>query len=92
MRAKIANKVTKHLEIADKVIKGEVSWSPTQARVFATLINKVIPDLTASYNQHEHNHKNISELSRTELEAIAAGTNEIAEGEVVDETKKSGSK
>ena len=90
MRGKIASKVTQHLEIADRVVKGEVEWTPTQARVFATLINKVIPDLTASFNQHEHHHKNITEMSRDELERIASGVDDIAEGELLDERKTNG--
>jgi len=75
-----------HLTLADEVVKGHIEWTPTQARVFSSLLNKVIPDLSASYHQHEHSVKNITEMSREELERIASGVDGIAETE--EETKE----
>ena len=37
------------------------------------LLNKVVPDLNANFVQHEVNVKQLTELSRSELEAIAQG-------------------
>lgn len=56
---------------------GGKEWNPTQARVFSALLNKVVPDLNASYVQHEHTTKEVTDLSREELEAIAQGVSTI---------------
>ena len=77
LRGQIAKNMSNHIVMADEVLKGHREWSPTQARVFSTLLNKVIPDLSASYHQHEHSHKSLTEMSRTELEAIASGVDDI---------------
>jgi len=74
-----------HITLADEVVKGHREWTPTQARVFSNLLNKVIPDLSASYHQHEHNHKNITEMSREELELIASGVDGIIDAEVEED-------
>jgi len=86
LRGQIASKMQTHLTLADEVVKGHIEWTPTQARVFSSLLNKVIPDLSASYHQHEHSVKNITEMSREELERIASGVDGIAETE--EETKE----
>ena len=72
---------------------GAIDWNPTQARVFGILLNKVIPDLNASFVQHEHTTKQITELSREDLEAIASGISsiEVEALEVKNEDKESGS-
>ncbi len=77
IRGAIAAYVQNHIGLADRVVSGEVVWSPTQARVFSTLLNKVVPDLSASYVQHEHSQKSLIDLSREELERIAAGLDEV---------------
>ena len=77
LRGQIAKNMSNHIVMADEVLKGHREWSPTQARVFSNLLNKVIPDLSASYHQHEHSHKSLTEMSRTELEAIASGVDDI---------------
>jgi len=81
LRGQIARNMSNHIIMADEVLKGDREWSPTQARVFSNLLNKVIPDLSASYHQHEHSHKSLTEMSRTELEAIASGVDEIIDVE-----------
>lgn len=81
LRGQIAKNMSNHIVMADEVLKGHREWSPTQARVFSNLLNKVIPDLSASYHQHEHSHKSLTEMSRTELEAIASGVDEIIDVE-----------
>jgi len=81
LRGQIAKNMSNHIVMADEVLKGHREWSPTQARVFSNLLNKVIPDLSASYHQHEHSHKSLTEMSRTELEAIASGVEDIIDVE-----------
>jgi len=81
LRGQIASKMQTHLTLADEVVKGHIEWTPTQARVFSSLLNKVIPDLSASYHQHEHSHKALTEMSREELERIASGVDNIVDSE-----------
>lgn len=78
IRGRIATMIRDHLEIADKVVRGEEKWTPTQARVFSTLLNKVVPDLSASFHQHEHKVNGIREMSRADLERIASGLDDPA--------------
>lgn len=53
-------------------------WSPTQARVFGMLLNKVLPDLTASHTKVETTiTKPVEQMSLTELEALVAGAKTI---------------
>ena len=89
MRAGLYSKVERQIGEAHKVVMGEIGWTPTQARVFATMLNKVMPDLTAQFVQHEHTIDTDPEkLSRAQLEAIAAGVNNIIDAEVVEEEEK----
>ena len=73
IRGQIAKYVSEQINLAHSVVVGSQDWNPTQARVFGMLLNKVVPDLNASFVQHEHNVKQLTELSRSELEAIAQG-------------------
>jgi len=77
IRGEISRVVQKHIDLANQVVTGSVEWSPTQARVFSTLLNKVVPDLSASYVQHEHSTKSLVDMSRDELERIASGIDAI---------------
>jgi len=88
VRAEIAKYVGEQINDAHSVVMGHKTWNPTQARVFGMLLNKVVPDLNASYVQHEHTTKQLTDLSREELEAIAQGVavidveaNEVTENE-----------
>tara|TARA_B100000780_G_C20893449_1_gene355571 strand:+ start:79 stop:531 length:453 start_codon:yes stop_codon:yes gene_type:complete len=77
IRAEIATYMRDQLTDAHLVVMGTKEWNPTQARVFGMLLNKVVPDLNHSFNQHEHTAKTLTDLSREELEAIAQGVSEI---------------
>jgi len=77
IRGQIANYVRDQITDAHMVVMGDKQWNPTQARVFSALLNKVVPDLNASYVQHEHTTKDVTDLSREELEAIAQGVSTI---------------
>lgn len=77
IRAQIANYMRDQLNDAHMVVMGGKEWNPTQARVFGILLNKVVPDLNASFHQHEHTTKQLTDLSREELEAIAQGVQVI---------------
>jgi hypothetical protein len=77
IRGQIANYITDQITDAHQVVMGAKEWNPTQARVFSVMLNKVVPDLNASYVQHEHTTKALTDLSREELEAIAQGVSTI---------------
>ena len=84
IRGQIANYVKDQITIANEVVMNGKDWTPTQARVFGMLINKVVPYLNASYVQHEHQVKNLTEMTREELEAIASGA-KVIEGEYAED-------
>ncbi len=48
MRGRISNIVVSQLEVADRVLRGTAAWNANQVNVFKTLINKVLPDLSAA--------------------------------------------
>lgn len=77
VRGQIANFMAEQINDAHQVVMGHKEWNPTQARVFGILLNKVVPDLNASFVQHEHTTKQLTDLSREELEAIAQGISVI---------------
>ncbi len=86
MRAGLYRRVEKQIDEAHAVVMGKQDWNPTQARVFTAMLNKVMPDLTAQFVQHEHQIQEAPEkMSREQLEAIASGMNQIIDGEVVEE-------
>jgi len=88
IRGQIARMVKSQINWANEVVEGSREWSPTQARVFGTLLAKVVPDLSASYHQHEVTNKELVELSRDELERIAAGI-EVTSTETIDVSQES---
>lgn len=87
IRADIAKAIKTHINAASEVLAGNISWNPTQARVFGILLNKVVPDLNATFVQHEHNTRQLVDLSREELERIAAGL-DVIDVETTDESNQ----
>lgn len=82
LRARVFDKVNVQVEDAHKAVMGDIAWTPTQARVFATLLGKVMPDLTVQFQQTEHKlSETVTELSRADLERIASGVNQIIDAE-----------
>ena len=73
IRTQIARNVESYLPLIDEVVRGTREFTPTQARVFTALLNKVVPDLSATFHKHEHETRDLSNLSMAELEAIASG-------------------
>lgn len=86
MRRDIAACVEQQLAEAHKAVMGDALaltdedgkpvaptvWSPTQARVFGMLLNKVLPDLSANHTKVEKVEKPLTQMSREELEALVA--------------------
>ncbi len=86
IRYQISRYITEQLPLAHSVVTGATLWNPTQARVFSTLLNKVVPDLSAAFVQHEVINRPLVELSRSELEAIASSASTTAALEPLDPT------
>ena len=68
------------IPFAHRVVMGEVEWSPTQARVFATLLDKCLPDLSASFVDGERRDSELCVMSRRDLELLAAGADTDGSG------------
>ena len=91
LRYVLFDKVSQQVEEAHKVVMGTHpdGWNPTQARVFSAMLNKVMPDLSANFTQHEHLvSDNPEKLSRQQLEEIAMGVNNIIDAEVIEDMEK----
>lgn len=74
MRRSAYDVVRRSMPDIRSVLRGEKNWSNQQVRLFSILLNKVLPDLHHSYNEHSHEISNLSALSITELERIATGS------------------
>lgn len=73
IRRSCYNTVMSRLDTVRDVLDGAVKWSPTQTRLFTSLLNKVIPDLKYSQQTVMHNHNvRPDELTRDELERMVA--------------------
>lgn len=88
IRGQIAGLMHEQVSIANDVVLGTVDWNPTQARVFSALLNKVVPDLKSSSIHLEHSDKDVIDMSREELERIAAGIDAIEAEVIPDEDNK----
>lgn len=73
IRGKVAAVINDYLPHAAEVLDGSRVWTPVQARVFVALLDKVVPNLSASHSVHEHRLQGVKEMSREQLEAIALG-------------------
>ena len=73
VRAYVFGMLRAQIPCAHRVVMGELEWSPTQARVFATLLDKCLPDLSASFVEDERGRGELCVMSRRDLEALAAG-------------------
>jgi hypothetical protein len=80
LRGHIATAICLQVPQAHDVVMGTRQWTPTQARVFAMLLDKVLPDLSASYGLTETAATDVEQMSREALEAIAAGEGRWGDG------------
>ena len=84
VRAKITALVKQQLPRAHEVVLGTREWTPTQANVFKTMLSKVVPDVSATYSQVDMSVKDTRELTREDLERIAAGLDEVDDAVILD--------
>jgi hypothetical protein len=85
VRRSVLDIVRKNIPNVREVLEGKKSWSNQQVRLFGMVLNKVMPDLHHSFNEHSVELKEAHELSIEELEAIALRAN-AAEAEDIPYT------
>lgn len=74
LRRKTFDLVNENMDQVGKVLTGETKWNNVQVRLFATLLDRVLPKMPTSYvNTHEAPKagRSLNDLSREELEQIA---------------------
>ncbi len=90
VRRSVLDVVRKNIPAVREVLDGQRKWDNQQVRLFGMMLNKVMPDLHHSFNQHTVENKNVDELTVDELMEIAR-QGETIEGEVNDDDNESGS-
>lgn len=83
VRRSVLDVVRKNIPHVREVLDGNRKWDNQQVRLFGMMLNKVMPDLHHSFNQHTVENKNIDELSVEELMEIAR-QGEVVDGDIVD--------
>ena len=76
VRRSVLDVVRNNIPKVRSVLKGDTNWSNQQVRLFSVMLNKVMPDLHHSFNEHSVEHKTVDQLSIQELEQIAARADE----------------
>ena len=77
VRRSVLDVVRNNIPKVRQVLKGDKNWSNQQVRLFSVMLNKVMPDLHHSFNEHSVEHKKVEQLSIQELEQIAARADEL---------------
>jgi hypothetical protein len=90
VRRSVLDVVRKNIPQVREVLDGSRKWDNQQVRLFGMMLNKVMPDLHHSFNQHTVENKNVDELTVDELMEIAK-QGETVEGEYEDGNNESGS-
>lgn len=83
LRRGVFNVVRSNIPRVRQVLEGTRKWDPQQTRLYLALMNKVLPELTASYSENHHTHS-IEELGQQELLEIIAA--ETARAKIIDVT------
>ena len=88
VRRTVLDVVRKQMPSVREVLDGSRQWNNQQVRLFGMMLNKVMPDLHHSFNEHAIENKAAHELSFNELQAIAAQANMPIEedADVIDAT------
>ena len=81
VRRSVLDVVRNNIPQVREVLDGSRKWDNQQVRLFGMMLNKVMPDLHHSFNQHSVETKDVHELSIAELEEIAAKSEEIEHDE-----------
>lgn len=86
VRRSVLDIVRNNIPVVREVLKGDRSWSNQQVRLYGMMLNKVMPDLHHTFNEHTIENKQVHELTIEELEAIATQTSAQSEQEDREET------
>ena len=85
VRRSVLDVVRKQMPEVREVLAGNKKWDAQQTRLFGMMLNKVMPDLHHSFNEHQIENKEVHELTYEELQRIAASANAVeAEYEEVE--------
>jgi hypothetical protein len=90
VRRSVLDVVRKNIPQVREVLDGSRKWDNQQVRLFGMMLNKVMPDLHHSFNQHTVENKNVDELTVDELMEIAK-QGDTVEGEYEDGNNEIGS-
>jgi hypothetical protein len=90
VRRSVLDVVRNNIPDVRLVLDGTKKWDNQQVRLFGMMLNKVMPDLHHSFNEHTVETKNMDELTIEELQEIAKQA-ETLEGEYEDASHTSGS-
>ena len=92
VRRSVLDVVRNNIPKVREVLKGNKNWSNQQVRLFSVMLNKVMPDLHHSFNEHSVEHKNVDQLTIQELEEIARKADEGGEDviEHIEDSNKQG--
>lgn len=71
LRRGVFNVVKQNVPRVREVLTGTRQWNPQQVKLYLSLLNKVMPDLSQSYNEHNH-RKSLEEMSIDELKDLVA--------------------
>jgi len=71
VRRSVLDIVRNNIPTVREVLNGNRSWSNQQVRLFGMMLNKVMPDLHHTFNEHTIENKKAHELTIEELEQIA---------------------
>jgi len=77
VRRSVLDVVRKQMPEVRLVLDGSKKWDAQQTRLFGMMLNKVMPDLHHSFNEHTVENKDIAELTIEELQRIAQQTNAV---------------
>lgn len=72
VRRSVLDVVRKQMPDVREVLAGTKNWNNQQVRLFGMMLNKVMPDLHHSFNEHTIENKEVHELTYEELQRIAA--------------------
>lgn len=72
VRRSVLDVVRKQMPEVREVLAGNKKWDAQQTRLFGMMLNKVMPDLHHSFNEHTIENKEAHELTIEELQRIAA--------------------
>lgn len=68
VRRHVLDAVKNNIPNVRAVLGGRVKWTNQQVKLFQIMLNKVLPDLSASMNEHIHRPKELGQMTREEIE------------------------